>query len=435
MNLMPLKNHLQKGPFLLLALIIFILPATGQEEVPASEIFGDDLLMTEVNPLNSFGIFTLNTPFYIGSFKAKGNKFSVENSFGNTWHPKSTVFYPQNMTSEQQQEANSLYITQRPDYFKLNEIATQQKTFSTDGVLQNLSLTYLMQMGKKGSFIFKLNSHLLSGGSSVMHYLVSDKFIEKFHTMVDLEDNFGRKVFDFDQAHILYRDENGRQIRIEKGDAFLGTLDVNYYKPIWQKQKRASYYSAQLGAHLALPLNNFYPKVSGGLSASLLFREKIFPRFYADVAGDFLLSHYALLGFGKSVNMIDRNIRISAKTYLALNIVSKKNRAFCFGLVNNYQDAFLKGYIFSNSQDEFQDLGVSYLQSGDIWEGAVLKGVVPLSKLTAASMYFFSIKSYLFLGFKVIKSDLMFTAGEDYLVVNNAPDIQFGVQYTRRFGW
>jgi hypothetical protein len=131
--------------------------------------------------------------------------------------------------------------------------------------------------------------------------------------------------------------------------------------------------------------------------------------------------------------MIDRNIRFSGKANFAFNIVSKKNNVFCFGLLMNYQDAYMKGSVFSRTQDEFNDLGVSYMRHGDIWEGQVVK-VVPLSKLTAASMYFFSVKSYLYFGFKWIKSDLMLTAGEDYPVINNAPDIQLGIQYTRSIG-
>lgn len=431
MILAQLKNHLRKGVFLFLSFIILMLQATGQEEVQATGIFSDDVLLTEINPLHPFGIFTLNTPFYSGSFNTKGNKFSVGYSYANIWLPKSTVVYPQNMTAMQKQEANALYITARPGYFEKNGIATRQKTFSGDGMLQNLSFTYLMQMGKKGSFIFKLNSHLLTGGGSPFHYLASDTMIEKAHKFVGL-DNYGRRYFDYNQAHILYRDENGTQIRIEKDQAFLGTLDVNYYLPLWLKEKRTSVFSGQLGAHLALPLNKFYPRVSGGISGGVLLKQKIFPRYYFDLAGDFLLSHYSLMSFGNSVNMVDRDIRVSGKANLSFNKISKKNRVFSYGLLMNYQNAFMKGSVFNRTQDEFRDLGVSYMKRGEVWEGAVVNEV-PLSKLTAASMYFFSVKSYLYLGYKWNKSNLMLTAGEDYPVINNAPDIQLGIQYTLRF--
>lgn len=336
-----LKYNLRKGLFIFMSLFMLTLPSTGQEEVESTGIFRDDVLMTEIYPMHPFGIFTLNTPFYIGSFKSKGNKLSVGYSYGNIWHPKSTVIYPLDMTTAQQHEVNSLYITERPRYFEQNGIDTQKKTFSADGILQNLSFTYLVQMGKKGSFIFKLNSHLLSGGGSVFHYLASDTIIERIHRMVKL-DNFGRKYFDFNQAHVLYRDENGKQIRIEKDEAFLGTLDVNYYLPLWRKENRASYFSAQMGTHLALPLNKFYPEVSGGLSAGMLFRKKIFPRYYIDLSGEFSVSHHSLLSLGNSVNMVDRDIRLSGKVKVASNIVSKKNRTLILGLLLNYQDAYMQ---------------------------------------------------------------------------------------------
>jgi hypothetical protein len=73
------------------------------------------------------------------------------------------------------------------------------------------------------------------------------------------------------------------------------------------------------------------------------------------------------------------------------------------------------------------------MKAGDVWEGYVMN-IVPLSKLSAASMYFFSVKTYLYVGYKWGKSDLFITAGEDYPVINNAPDIQLGVQYSRSFG-
>lgn len=419
--------------FVLLCTMHLNLPAQTENEKPS--VFSDDLLFTEINQMHPFGIFAFNTPFYLGSYKSKGSRFTVGYSFANVWHPQSTVYYPQNLTPAQAQEVNSMYITDRPEYFLEQGIETKQKTFSTDGVLQSLSFTYLKQFAQKGSLILKLNTHALAGGSFPLHYLASDKFIEKFHTWVDLEDNFGRKLFDFNRAQISYQDENGRSINLSKGDVFAGTFETHYYHSLWKIDRRASYLSMQGGAHLILPLNRYYPEVSGGLSTSLLFRKKILPGFYTDLAADFSASHYSLISLGKSPNLIDRDIRLEGKSYFTINVITKRNRVFSFGLLNNYHDAFLKGYIFVDTQDKYKNLGVSYLKSGDKWNGKTITEPVRLSKLTAASMYFFSIESFIFWNFKGKKSEFMFTMAEDYLVVNNAPDIQFGIQYTRRLGW
>ena len=423
-----------KRIWLVITGLVLLFSAQAQDETKDSGLFPDDLFLSEVNPLHGFGIFTFNTPFYIGAFKNKEQKFSVGYSSGNTWHPLSTVYYPLNMTVSQTRETNALYITDRPAYFESEGISTQRKTFSSDGVLQTLNFTYLIQLAEKGSFIFKLNTFLLSGGSSPLHYFVSDKFIESIHTQVGIEDNFGRKLFPFNQAHLFYQDENGREISIDKGQAFLGTFDINYYRPIWKIERHTSYFSLQGGAHLSLPFNKYYQKVAGGISAGLLFRQKIFQRFYTDWAADCLFSDHSLASLSKAPNLIDRDIRLSAKSYIAFNLVSKSNRTFCFGLVCNYQDSYLKGNIFNITQDNYRDLGVSFLKAGDKWDGITVTKTPRLSKLTAASMYYFSLKPYFFWGLKGKNSDLIFTICEDYPLVNNAPDVQFGFQLTRNLG-
>ncbi len=421
--------------FLIVWLVFSAGLAFSQDEKTVSPVFTDDILFTEVNPLHPFGIFTLDRPFYMGTFNKKGSKFSVGYSMGNTWHPQTTMYYPQSMTPYQKAETNNLYMTQRPYYFYLEDIPYKTKTFSSDGVLQNLSFTYLWQLGKQGSFLFKLNTHWLSGGTAAVHHLASDDFIEWFHDQVGLHDNFGRYQYIFNLAHINFQDEEGRSLRVDKGDFFPGTFDIHYYRPLWRVARRASYNSFQIGAHLGIPLNNRYTEIAGGLSGTFLYRKRIFPKFYTDLGFDFALMRHELAGWGNNPSIIDIDYRKTGKTYLSFNFVSKKNRVFYFGLMNDYQDPFLKGYIFSKNQDKYRDLGVYFLQPGDVWEGYEVKEYFHHAKLTAASMYFFSIKSYIFMGFKAARGDFSFNVGEDYLSVNNAPDIQYGFRYTRSLNW
>ncbi len=426
--------RISKSVFVVLLLLVSFQNLSAREKDTIPSIFNDNLLFTEVNPVHPFGIFTLDHPFYIGTFNKKSSKFSVGYSMGNNWHPQSTIYYPQYLTPRQRIEVNSLYMTQRPYYFFLNQIPVERKTFSSDGVLQNLSFTYLWELGKKGSFIFKLNTHLLSEGTAFIHHLASDDFIEWFHDRINLHDNFGRYQYIFNKAHIAFKDENNESIRIDEGESFLGTFDLHYYRPLWRKVNRASYHTFQLGVHAALPLNKYYPKIAGGVSGAFLYRKRITPHFYTDLGFDFQITHHSLISLKETANIIDHDFRSSAKSYLAFNFVSKKDRVFYFGLMNNYQDSFLDGYIFSHSQDEYDDLGVAFLQPGEVWEGFEVKEQFKHAKLTAASMYFFSIKSYIFMGFKAAKGDFSFNVGEDYFSVNNAPDIQYGFQYTRTFG-
>lgn len=395
-------------------------------------VFREDVFFNDVNPLHPFGIFTLSTPFYVGTFNNRGGKFSVNYTMANIWHPQATVYYPQNLTQEQRAEVNELFYTKRPAYFTKNNIDTKDKTFSTDGVLQNINLSYLWQMEKKGTLLFKLNTYVLSGGSFPLQYPASDDFIEWVHDELGKDDNFGRRLFPFDQAHIEFTDENNKTIRINKGNTFLGTLDVHYFYPVWRVNNPHSYHTFQVGGHLATPLNKYYQKVSGGLSATLFYRKQIWPRFSMDISLNGMVTASNLLTIKESANIIDKEIRNSAKLYIGANFYKpSKDRTFYVGILNNYQDPYLKGYIFSRSQDKYQDLGVSFLKAGDTWEGEEVKKTFDLPKLTPASMYFFSVKTYLIFGRKTGKEDFTFTIGEDVLSVNNAPDIQFGFNYTR----
>ncbi|GLB48760.1 hypothetical protein [Neptunitalea lumnitzerae] len=403
---------------------------TPHADTPTT-IFKHAVFLNNVNPLHPFGIFTIDAPLYVGTFTKKRHQFSASYDLGNIWHPQSTVYYPKNLTPTQKQEINKLYFTQRPKYFLDNDIETEEKTFSTDGVLQRLRVSYLLELEKKGSLLVTLNTHWLSGGNFPLMYPASDQFIEEVHDLIGKEDNFGRRLYPFNKAHIEFIDENNNSIRIDKGSAFLGTLDTHYWLPIWQSATKKHHASLQAGGHLGIPLNSYYPKVSGGISATAFYRQGFGTNFTMDFTLQGLTTHHALVNLGDAPKLIDRDLRNSFKLYMGCNFYkSKKNKTFFVGILNNYQDAYLKGYIYSGSQDQYENLGVSILRASDTWEGEDINSVFPLSKLTSASMYFFSIKTYFLIGTRSKKGDFNFTIGEDILSINNAPDIQYGISYS-----
>ncbi|MFT6054410.1 MAG: hypothetical protein ACJAS3_003348 [Roseivirga sp.] len=427
-----MKIHKARYLYIFLLLTPTLLFAQEAKVDSLPSIFKSDMLFTEVNPIHPFGIFILNAPFYIGTFNENSQKLKVSYGMANIWGPQVTMHYPQNITPQQSRDINAhVYMTDREDLFARQNIATERKTFSTDGVLQNMSFAYTWNLRQNGTFIFNLNTYLLSGGSSPLHYIASDKFIEGFHTAVGSEDDFGRKLYPFNRANIDYTDENGNNISISKGTAFLGTLDVHYYYPLYRKNNRTSYHTLQLGGHIAIPLNNYYSEVSGGMSVAFLYRKKITKTFSADIGLDGLLTNNTLLSLNSNTtNITDRDLRKNAKLYVGFNFYKpSKDRTFYFGILNNYQDPLLKGMIFNKTQNNYKDLGVSFLGPGDTWQGVTIEKSFKVNKLTPAAMYFFSLKTYLIVGHKTPNGEFNFTMGEDFTAVNNAPDIQYGFSY------
>jgi hypothetical protein len=214
----------------------------------------------------------------------------------------------------------------------------------------------------------------------------------------------------------------------------MSTFDVHYYVPIWRTQKTKIYHSFQFGSHVAIPFNQYFKKAGGGISGAFALKAILTPRFNLSFGSDFALIVPSFITFGESVKMIDNNFRKTAKLVFAPNFSFKQKKSLSFGLVVNYQDGLLKGHISSPKQDQYQDLGISILRKGDVWEGYDVKEVFHHAKLTPASMYFYSIKLYAFIEYKWRKSKFAFNVGEDMQTTNNAPDIQYGFSYSLDIG-
>lgn len=417
----------------MLILNINLVEAQNVKEDSDLSIFTTSVVLTDINPKHPFGSLMTETPFYIGSFKKDVNSLTVNYTMANLWGPEVRMHYPQNLTPQQiEQIAEINWAPSRATYFQDQLIETQTNTFSTDGVLQSLSFNYVIQHKNKGTFIFNLSAFLLSGGGSPLHYLVSDDFIERVHTAIDLEDNFGRKLYPYNRANIYFKDRRGREFNISNGSFYLGTLDTHYYHSIYRKEKEKSVHSLQVGGHLTLPLNSYYQKVSVGLSSSLSYRQMLSNRTWLDLGLEGLLTKNDLITLNdQTAQLTDAPFRKNVKLFLGFNIKNKrKNKLFYFGFLTNYQDFLLEGSSLDNLQIEYETLGVEYLSPADTWNGVVIQNEFNKNKLTPASMYYFSLKTYFIFGWKTVKSDLNFILGNDLKAVNNAPDFQIGIGYT-----
>ena len=203
-------------------------PAMSQPENAFDEVLQVPIFYPEINPESPIGIFALDLPFYFPSASPKKHQLSVGYTMANVWHPQARFLYPQNLTSRQQNELKDIYMSWRPEYFEEMEIETKDKLFQSDGVLHHLKFSYLNTWTSKHSLIVNFNVHQLSGGQSPLTFLVSDGFIEAFHSNFAIEDNYGRRLFPFNRASIQFDDETGKSFRKDKGDVFTTVVDAHY---------------------------------------------------------------------------------------------------------------------------------------------------------------------------------------------------------------
>ena len=404
-------------------------PLFAQSTDDFDQILQVPLYYPEINPEHPIGIFSMDLPFYFPAEKPRKNELSISYTMANIWNPWARFLYPQALTNNQYNELQDLYFSWRPDYFDAMNIETKDKSYQADGVLQHLRFSYLNTWTSKHSLIVNFNMYQLSGGQSWLNLFVSDGFIEAFHSNFAIEDNYGRRLYPFNRATLEFEDEFGNVYRKEKSDVFLTIMDAHYYRQLFHAKNSRFHFDSQLGAHLSIPLNHFHPYIMPGLSTGLRTDFRAGVRSSITLALDASMTDQSAVKVGEGVHAIDWKYRKSARGFLSYNLISKKKNTTVIGLLINYQDPLMRGSDLSNGQSGYKTLGVKFLDEGDFWEGEPISQQFYLSKLTPASLYYYSIKTFFMLGFHKNGNEFNVYCGEDLFYVNNAPDIQFSFQY------
>lgn len=420
-----------KGKFgiLFFFLILLVSPVLAQTDDNVIDILQVPLFFTETNAESPAGIFSLDFPFYFGAGNPSGHQLSFGYSMGNVWNPRAWFIYPQNMTEKQSDIVDNLFMTLRPKYFEDHDITTETKTYQADGVLQHFRFTWLNHWKGKNSLILNMNVHGLSSGKSPVNFLVSDKFIEEFHSAIAVEDNFGRKLYPFNRAAIEFEDEEGNKFRKDKGDFFLGVFDVHYYRQLCQIRKPNWHLSGQAAFHFSVPLNDFHPCLIPGLSAGIRTDFRLGQRSSLTVALDGGGTHQTLFETGEGIHAIDWKYRHQGSLYAGFNLKTKKRTAF-IGVLNQYQDPLMKGGHLDRDQTGYDKIGIQFLEEGDTWEGEPISQQFWLAKLTPAALYNYALRTYFILGFRRENRAFSIFVGEDMIAINNASDFQVGFQYS-----
>lgn len=382
-----------------------------------------------VNPEHPIGIFTLDFPFYFPVETSPKDQLSISYNMANTWHPKAWFYYPQNLTAEQRRLNRALYMTWRPTFFKAIGVESKIKSFQSDGVLQHFRLAWIRQWNRKNSFILNLNAHLMSGGSSPLHALVSDHFIEWFHSGFAVDDNYGRRLFPFNQASIQFTDEDGNTFRKNRGEVFTSVVDLHYYHQLMNRQTDYSRIQLQGGGHLSVPLNELHPYLIPSLSMGFRADRMISHRNSLTFAADAAWSNLRFLKLGEGVNAIDKDWRSSIKLYAGVNLALGNERILQIGMLNNWQGALAEGSNNGWGQAGYPEIGMEFLTEGDVWEGEPISQEFWLARISPAAMYYFSYKAYFIFGLHRNDHHFNLTIGEDFFFINNAPDFQIGFEY------
>ncbi len=230
-----------------------------------------DYISHNTNTLSThpFGIFIsrLIHNFQLEAEHKISLTFNISN--GNVWLPYVKAYKPLNESDIN--EMKSMVWHWREAYFDPINSPSKTIEFSADGVIRLYQLNLSIPLSDQSEL--KLNSRAFSIDPGKVPYSLatSDQFIEWFHSHIHGgEDPFARKVYGLNQASISYTDENGKTLKLNRGDFIFAGIDLSYYYyPHFYSLKKRNLYT-NFGFQMGVNLSKINPSLDLGLNTSLI---------------------------------------------------------------------------------------------------------------------------------------------------------------------
>ncbi|MDX2246015.1 MAG: hypothetical protein SF052_04515 [Bacteroidia bacterium] len=185
-------------------------------------------------------------------------------SGGNVWLPPVAGYIPADPEVRAQMEKLIWY--HRNHVFLRQPIAADRLYFAADGILREFRAQYLLPLPRSQQLSLGFRAYFLGGGKPPFSLLISDGFIEWFHSYVaGGEDPFARKVYGFNRAGFHFRDEKGHNYRMEAGDIVFPGLELDYHWfPVIRRNRLGVI--ANMGIHLGVNTSRYNVSFDPGAS-------------------------------------------------------------------------------------------------------------------------------------------------------------------------
>ncbi len=339
-------------------------------------------------------------------------RLSIQLSSANVWEPLVTAYKP--IQESDRAFFNSLVWYDREYAFDYNSIPSEQISFEADAVIKGLLLSYYLPLGEEQEIRFDLRSYLFTKGKIPFSLFSSDQFLEFFHSNIaGGEDPFARKHYGLDQAGIRYIDEEGRTIEKQANDFVLPGLEAHYTYFLPSDFLAEQDFYINLGAHLGVNTNSYNPSTDLGVSSTFIKQLKLKHNKILQLASGTSLTIPSLIKFGETVNISNTSFLFTADWQLSYQGKTSKNNQWEIALNYHHQSSY---------------------QSLNDTEGIILIGERISSHWHYAISHLYSSNTVwsLVFNYATPKYNLSLYFSED-IKVNNAPDIQTGVQLSFPF--
>lgn len=342
--------------------------------------------------INSFQSTNLNQKF----------SFNLILSNANIWAPPAWALIPQNETTAQ-------YLAEFP-WHKRDSVYQAMPHqhdsifFEADGIVRNITLNGNVSISRKLKLHTTIRAMQLLANPA-LNPLVSDNNIENFHSKVlQQEDPFGRKQFALNSAHILFVDEDGKSLEVNKAQVVLQGIDNTLKYAINSDRSNTSLFGL---LHTTLNTSRFNRSLALGLSAMGYHR--------------ILLNKKSSVGIGVGAGVMKSNVISGAKNVViqtAKQLISMQSQlAFVTKIArsNTLKITLAFDYLSAyRNQKEYDSVVLSKaVQTSSFWHRGLSHQYENTQRCTLALTYGFNRKSITFFMMEDLK-------------VDNLPDLQTG---------
>ena len=334
-------------------------------------------------------------------------RINIQLSSANVWEPMVTAYKP--LLQSDRNILNSTIWHEREFVFDYNSIPSEKLQFHADAVIKGLYLSYLVPIAKNQEIRIDLRSYIFTNGKLPFSVFSSDKFLEAFHSNIaGGEDPFARRAYGLDQTKILFVDEKGKTIEKQKNEFVIPGFEIHYTFFVPSKFLVLQNSYLKLGAHLGINTSTYNPSSDFGISTTFIKQIKFSNNRTLQMATGSSLSLPRFFKWGETVNINNTNSFFSIDWQLSYQVLLSNKNLLEIGLNYHHQSPYqnpngLDGIILSGERiSTHWHYSISHL----------------FDSLTIWSFVFnYATTNY---GFSIYVS-------ED-LKVNNAPDIQTGIQ-------
>ena len=217
------------------------------------------------HPLGQF-IGRINHNFNTVPVTQPAFSFGLTNA--NVWQPEVRAYLPHDAEATKFLSLHPWH--KRDSIFQAMPRNYDSTVYVADGVMRTFNVAVRFRVSRFGELQIIGRAMWLTGGEAPTAWVVSDGFIEDFHSHIKGgEDPFARKQYAYNQASIFYLDRTGKSLHLKKGQVVIPGVQVNYHVYANHKVLKKYRIQASAGLHLGLNLPAFSRSVDGGLSGVL----------------------------------------------------------------------------------------------------------------------------------------------------------------------